>query len=344
MRRELSVFLVVLGFLLWGGANADAVEITWHALMHASVAGHGPGEDRLIGTEDDTTTGELNGCNAVASDDCAGGPTPQIGTYTYAAVEMDGDVTHECIAGKRSGQPCLCSDLETPCTGDGDCPGAVCQPADCCPGLLGTCLACAQDDPEGQPFGPPQDAYTYAGSSDDSAGTVTTCQETDPEGDEDPPTEFQVTAVDLAGNGPIPGFGAGCLQLAATGGPFLGTPCTGSGSISATFDVDAKVLNCMVPGGSMKDISVTGDIIDITDPDNPVPSEASCGYGNAELKVIAGHALEADENAKHLMIVCGDTTYPPDADVPCMKNAVAHLVWVLYTADDASNCADDTCP
>jgi len=343
MRKELFAVLVMVGFLLWGGTTANAVEITWSVLTHASLAGQGPGEDKLIGTEDDTTEGELNGCNFVASDDCGTGPTPEFGSYTYAAVEMDGAVTHECIAGTRNGQPCVCADLETPCSGDGDCPGAVCQPADCCPGRFGTCIACTQDDPEGEPFGPPNDAYTYSGPSQYSPGTVTTCQEVDPEGDEDPPTEFQFTEVDMGGNGPLPGFGGGCLQLASTGGPFLGTPCTGNGAISGSFDVDAMVLNCAVAAGTMEGISFTGDIIDITDPENPDPSVASCGYDSDELKVIAGHAVEANENAKHLMIICGDTTYPDTAGLPCMRKAVAHLVWVLYTANDASDCADDTC-
>ena len=44
------------------------------------------------------------------------------------------------------------------------------------------------------------------------------------------------------------------------------------------------------------------------------------------------------------MILCGDTTYPSTADIPCMKNGVANLVWVLYTTDDAYQCPDNDCP
>ncbi len=344
MRKECFAILMAVGLLLWGVSTAGAVEITWHVLTHDSIAGHGPGDDGLIGTEDDTTEGESNGCNYSPTDDCKTGPTPDVGTYTYAGVEMDGSQTHECVGGDLSGQPCLCADGETACTGDADCPGAVCAPADCCPGFLGTCLECAQDDPPGEPFGPPQDGHSYAGPSEFAPGTVVTCQEADPSGDaEDPPTEFEITAVDMGGNGPLPGFGGGCLELSPTGGPFLGTPCTGSGPISATFDVVTKALNCAVPSGTLEGVSVTGDIIDITDPDNPVPAEATCGYSNAQLKVIAGHAKEADPDAKHLMIICGGMTYPDTVDVPCMKNAVAYLAWVLYTTDDASACPDDGC-
>jgi hypothetical protein len=345
MRKELFAVLCMAGILLWGGTTATAVDITWNALMHDSIAGHGPGADKLIGTEDDTTTGESNTCNFVPTDDCGTTGNPQIGSYTYAAIEFDGAVTHECIGGPRSAQSCLCADLETPCTSNGDCPNALCAPGKCCPGLLAACIACAQDDPEGEPFGPPKDGYTYAGPSAEvgAAGTLTTCQEADPEGDEDPPTEFQFKAADWAANGPSPGFGTSCLRLPSTGGPFLGTPCTGSGPISGSLDTEALALDCKLPTGVIADLSVTGDIIDITDPDNPAPSTSSCGYNSDELKVIAGHAVEADANAKHLMIICGDTIMPDTTAIPCAKNAIANLVWVLYTTDDATQCPDDGC-
>jgi hypothetical protein len=346
MRKELFAILLMVGLLFWGGTTAKAVEITWHVLTHGSVAGHGPGDDKLIGTDDDTDTGELNTCNFVPTDDCGTVGTPDIGSYTYAAVEFDGAVTHECVGGDRNGQSCLCGDGTTACTRDDDCPAALCVPGDCCPGALGlaTCIACSQDDPEGEPFGPPNDTYTYAGSSQASAGIVTTCQEAGPEGDVDPPTDFQFIAFDMAGNGPLPGFGGSCLRLPSTGGPFLGSPCRGSGPISGSFDTEAMILDCKFPGGVMQDISVTGDIIDITDPGNPVPPEATCGYNSDELKVIAGHAVEADGNARHLMILCGDTTLPATTEIPCSKNAIANLVWVLYTTDDAYQCPEDDCP
>lgn len=345
MRKELFALLCMAGILLWGGTTANAVDITWHVITHDSIKGLGPGEDKLIGTDDDTTTGEWNTCNFVPTDDCGTVGNPTIGTYTYAAIEMDGELTHECVGGDRNGQSCLCGDGTTECTTDKDCPG-VCGAGDCCPGALGfaTCVACAQDDPEGEPFGPPNDSYAYAGPFQElSAGTVTTCQEADPAGDEDPPTDFQFVAIDMAGPGPAPGFGTSCLRLPSTGGPFLGSPCTGSGAISGSIATEAMVLGCRFPGGMIQDISMTGDIIDITNPDSPTPSTSSCGYNNDQLKVIAGHALDADENAKHLMILCGETTFPATTDVPCSKNAIANVVWVLYTTDDANQCPDDGC-
>ena len=346
MRKELFVVLVMAGFLLWGGTPAGAVDITWHMVMHSSLAGHGPGADGLIGTEDDSTTGEVNNCNFTVEGGCAASATtPGIGSYGYASTEMDGGLTHSCLGGAQPGATCVCADLVTPCTADADCPGALCSPADCCApgGILSPCIACTQDDPEGEPFGPPSDGYTYGGSSQLASGTLVTCQEADPSGDIDPPTDFQFKAADISGSEAIPGIGGGCVELSSAGGPYLGTPCTGSGTISATFSVETFMIGCTISGGTMDNVILTGDVIDITDPNNPAPATATCGYDSDEVKVIAGHALEADANAKHLMIICGDTTMPADSTIACMRNAQVHISWVLYTTDDASVCPEDGC-
>lgn len=172
MRKELFAVLVMVGFLLLGGTTAGAVDITWHMLTHASLAGHGPGVDKLIGTEDDTTTGEANNCNFTTEGGCAASSTtPAIGSYGYASTELDGDLTHSCLGGGQAGAPCTCDGDGTPCTGDADCEGALCVPGDCCPGgLLAPCIVCEQDDPVGEPFGPPSDGYTYGGSSQLGSG------------------------------------------------------------------------------------------------------------------------------------------------------------------------------
>jgi len=343
MKKALFAVLCVTAVLLWGAPAANAGALTWTVLTHASLAGKGPGPDELIGTTDDTTTGEFNSCNFTTASSCATTGSPTIGSYSYASVEMDGDVTHSCLGGDKAGAPCVCADLVTPCTEDAQCPGALCSPADCCPGgILTPCIACAQDDPPGEPFGPPKDTYTYGGSSQTSSGTLTTCQEADPVGDTDPPTDFEFTAVELAGSEAIPGIGEGCSRL-KSGGPYLASPCTGNGSISGSFDVETFILGCTVPGGTIDNQSLSGDIIDITDPNNPDPATASCGYTNDELKTIAGHAVEADANAKHLMIICGGATLPDTATTACTQKAITYLVWVFYTADDASQCPDNDC-
>jgi hypothetical protein len=345
MRKELFALLCVAGFLLWGGTTANAVDITWHMLTHSSLAGHGPGADLLLGTSDDTTTGEANNCNFTTDGGCAASATvPAIGSYGYASTELDGDVTHSCLGGASGGAPCVCADLVTPCTADAECPGALCSPADCCEGGLFTlCLPCAQNDPGGDPFAPPADSYTYGGSSQFASGTVTTCQEADPVGDTDPPTDFEFKVFDMSAGEALPGIGSGCVALSSAGGPYLGTPCTGSGTFSGTISIETFLLGCTMSGGMVDNISLAGDIIDITDPDNPAPATSSCGYDSAEVKVIAGHAVEADANAKYLMIFCGDTTVPADSAIPCTRNAQAHMSWVLYTTDDASACPDNGC-
>ena len=349
MKKHLFSILSMAVLLLWGVTTASAATLTWKVLTHSSVAGSGPGPDKLIGTTDDTTSGEINKCNYSTAPNCAATGNPTIGSYSYSAVEMDGNLTHACLGGSIAGQPCKCSDLTTPCTVDGDCPGALCAPGDCCPGMLGlaTCMTCVQNDPEGEPFGPPLDTYTYAGSAQNASGTLTTCQEADPPGDTDPPTEFEIKAVEFAGSEPLPGFAAlgdACMRLRSIGAPYLGSPCTGSGPISATVDVETFIANCTIPAGSIDNIRLTGDIIDITNPNSPSPSTSTCGYTNSELVTIANQAIAADPNAKHLMIVCGETTFPPTSEVPCMRGGIAYVVWLLYTADDASQCPDNGCP
>jgi hypothetical protein len=185
------------------------------------------------------------------------------------------------------------------------------------------------------------DAFIYVGSSQLSTGTLTTCHEADPVGDEDPPTDFQFTSIDIVGV--LQGFGAACVHLKSPGGPYLGTPCTGNGPISGSIDVQTFSLGCTVLAGTIDNISIAGDVIDITDPNNPDPATASCGYGSDDLKTIAANAVDVDANAKHLMIICGDATHPDSVDVPCVRNAQFHLVYVLYTTADASECPDSDC-
>lgn len=349
MRKKLLVLLCVAGLLMWAGTAANAGEITWRALTHSSIAGHGPGEDKLVGTSDDTTTGERNKCNYTAAADCVTTGTPTVGSYTYGATELDGDLTHSCGGGYASGSPCTCTDPPgEPCLSDADCSAGSCAGAgDCCPGSpleLSLCLTCAQDDPPGEPYGLPMDVYTYSGVSALANGTVRTCQEADPEGDTDPPFDFQFLSANLAESEVSAGYGGGCLRLKRDGGPYMGTPCTGSGPISGTIEVETFHTNCNLLGGTVDNIIFSGDVIDITDPNNPAPATSSCGYGSDDLKTIAAHAAEADVNAKHLMIICGDATHSPTSDKPCVRNAESHLMWVLYTTDDASQCPDDGCP
>lgn len=353
MRKEMLWMVCAVGLFLWGGAQADAKTVTWYVLTHSSIAGHGPGADRLIGTSDDTTTGERNKCNFTVDVNCATGTTPSIGSYTYGATELDGDVTHSCGGGDLAGEPCACAEPPgQPCTSDAQCsPSSCAGGGDCCPSdplTLSPCLQCTQDDPPGEPFGPPMDAYQYSGSYFGSlwsaTGRVFTCQEADPPGDTDPDTDFEFKIADMAVSEVTAGYGGGCLNLKRYSGPYLASPCTGSGPVSGTFDLETFHTGCNILGGTIDNIDIQGDIIDITDPNNPNPATATCGYGSDDLKTIAANAVAVNGLAKHLMIICGDTTHSPTSQKACMRNAYSYLAWVLYTTDDASECPDNDCP
>jgi hypothetical protein len=188
------------------------------------------------------------------------------------------------------------------------------------------------------------DVYSYSGASPAADGTVITCQEADPPTDpEDPPHEFQFTAVNLAESEVSAGYGGGYLNLKRAGGPYLGEPCTGSGPISGMIEIETFHTGGIL-GGTVENLAFVGDVISILDPNNPNPATATCGYNNDQLKTIAAHAGLADVNAKYLMIICGGATHSPTSDKACMRNAESYLVWVLYTTDDASLCPDDGCP
>jgi hypothetical protein len=352
MRRGHFAFLCLAGLLLWAIPPANAGVITWKALTHPSIAGHGPGVDKLIGTSDDTLIGDVerNRCNFDTGADCETTGAPTEGAYSYGATEVDGDVTHSCAGGYNGGGPCVCAaPAGQPCLEDTDCEASSCAGAgDCCPGspldLLSLCLECPKDDPPGEPFGYPMDVYTYSGSSPAANGTVTTCQEADFDGDTDPPFDFQFKAVNLAVTEASAGYGGGCLNLKGGGGPYLGSPCTGNGPITGTIEIETFHTGCSIRGGTIDNLDFDGDVINIVDPNNPDPATSTCGYTNAELKTIAAHAHVADVNAKYLMILCGGVTHSPTSDKACMRNAQSYLVWVLYTTDDAAACPDDGCP
>jgi hypothetical protein len=149
--------------------------------------------------------------------------------------------------------------------------------------------------------------------------------------------------IDFAGSEAIPGMGSGCLVSASSGRPFLGGPCTSSGQITGRYGAEVKLLGCTFSGGPIENIDFVGDIIDITDPYSPSPATATCGYNDIQLMTLADHALEADPEAKYLMVICGDTTISYDSPISCLGGAKAHLVWVLYTTQDASQCPDNDC-
>ena len=143
MRKELLAVLCAVGLVLGAVSFADAEIITWRVLQDASMVGKGPGPDRLLGTTDDTTTGENNNCNFNTVAGCATTGSPTTGTWSY--VELDLKLAASCLSGSNGGAPC---------TSNADCPDGICIP---CPDV----------------------AWSYMGNGGVSLGngTMVVCQE-----------------------------------------------------------------------------------------------------------------------------------------------------------------------
>ena len=123
--KKLTMLLCVTGMMLWGVTSATAGTLTWTLLEHSSVAGNGPGADGVIGTADDTSSGEKNNCNFSTASNCDAGSTPAIGSYSYTAIEYTNPTWNSCLdlaAGPYSGAPCVCAEpAGQPCTDDSQC-------------------------------------------------------------------------------------------------------------------------------------------------------------------------------------------------------------------------------
>lgn len=317
MRRKLLLILLLTCFLMWGWATAHAVGLYWTFLKHASVANKGPGPDALIGTSDDTNHGENNTCNFTVEQFCTLTGSPSVGSYSYAAIEFRSDMVNSCLYGDTPGEPCIagpCSPLGDYCPGD----GAICVPCNKSPTTW--------------------DSFTYFGPKYmPPSSTMITCQEYD--GPEDPnpldsggQTEFQIFDFYINLTELAPGTGSGMLHLSNIMTDFIGGPC-GLGPISGSFDVYIASFDpFMIP------MPFTGDVIDMDD-----PSASSCGYTVSDLNTMIANARSIEPSAEHLMIVCGSSTIPNDNLAPCMAGASFDFVFVVYTANDVTQCPDNGC-
>jgi hypothetical protein len=113
MRKGILVAVCATALLFLGTTLASAGDITWNILTDTSVAGAGPGADRVIGTADDTT----NNCNYTTATGCLAGSTPSIGSFSYTY--LDFVQTASCALGDKRGQTCA---------SNADCDDLPCQP------------------------------------------------------------------------------------------------------------------------------------------------------------------------------------------------------------------------
>jgi len=332
MKKGLITLLCVAAMMLWAVTAANAGVLTWTVLEHSSVAGNGPGADGVIGTADDTSSGENNSCNFSVGKNCAAGGTPSVGTYSFSALEYTNPTWYSCLditAGPYAGAPCVCAEpAGQPCQSDAQCESGTCAGAgDCCPGIVNICTACT-DNPSGY------DSYSYFGS-DASLGPaphLTTCQAYTT-------NNVQTTAYQVATSESIAGSGGACLKL-SPGGPYLQTPC-GVGAISSgNLDVDVYIGGCVLKGTTIQNISYTGRIVDM----DAIVAVSECGYTYAETVAMVNNARSVDPSAQYLLVICGSTTIPMDSKTACLRGADADFVLITYTSDDVTSCPASGCP
>ena len=281
------------------------------------VAGHGPGSDKLIGTGDDPTG---QNCNWSNSANCASGPLPFVGTYTYS--NLDYQLVYSCGLGTAG--PCKCSTGES-CTKDADCPSG-CGTGDCCPGLA-KCEAC-----------PDQAISFFDGAS--PHGAMETCQEYTN-------NNFIVKSYDVLTSESIAGTGGGCVLLNPGGGPYVGTfsAACPTGGVTGSMDVDVYVGGC--PSAikfTIRNISYNGNIVNYA-----TASSVSCNlngsrsYSGTNWTNLKNAASATCGSQGFLQLICGTTTLPA-SPVPCFEGAVVEFVNVLCTSDpDRSTCNDNDC-
>jgi hypothetical protein len=335
MRKGLITLLCVAGLMLWGVTTASATDLDWTLLMHSSVAGKGPGSDGVIGTSDDTSSGENNSCNFSVGKNCAAGSTPALGSYSATLIEYTNPTWYSCLditGGPYAGAPCVCAEpAGQPCQSDAQCESGTCAGAgDCCPGIANICTACT-DNPSGY------DSYSYFGidAGLGPAPNMTTCQSYNASG-----TNYEITAYQVATSESIAGSGGACIKLVLPGGPYLANGC-GVGAITGgSIDVDVYIGGCVIKGTTINGIAYNGDLVDM----DAIAAASSCGYNYAETVAMVNNARSQDPTAEYLMVMCGQVTVPMTSGTACLRGAVVDFMVVAHTPDDATSCPASACP
>jgi len=298
-RLFLGVFLALLLVVSLSTANAGVV--SWTVMQDVSVSGMGPGPDDLIGTADDTITGENNACNMTGLAGCASGPTPDTGTWSFVALELDDALLKSCSGGPNAGEPCTTNE---------ECEGAY-------------CIDCPQNEGTGDPW----DAYAYLGDVDNAGGrgTFTICQEDG--------ITFRYTGLWLGSSESIPWVGSGCVNPTSGGGPNTSNHC-GSGSFTSTADVTFKVGACLDPGGQIQNLELNGNIY----PTAGSNGFNNCGYSTDEIDSL--RAMAALQGGTFLLVMCGNSTVPDEVTTKaaCFRGAQTRHVIIAFTTGNVDDC------
>lgn len=309
----LAIFLCVA--LLAAAGTAVAGTVNWKIVTSSTVAGKVPGTDKLITVSDSGG----NNCNWSNAANCATGPAPSVGTYSYS--NLDYQLTHSCSIG--TGGPCTCSTGGS-CTSDADCTAGGCGgTGDCCSGTA-YCETC------------PDGALSFFDGSGSGHGEMDTCQAYSTS-----PLQSRLTRYDVLTSESIAGTGGGCILL-ASGGPYLINGC-GTGAISGSLNAEVHVGACpSLVKFTITGVSYNGNVVDYGS-----ASSISCNlggtrtYSGSNWTDLKNAAIATCGSSGHLELLCGTTTLPA-SPVPCFQGAVVEFVTVACTSDpDRSDCSYD---
>jgi hypothetical protein len=281
--------------------------VSWTVMQDSSVAGKGPGADDLIGTSDDSATGEKNACNMTGLAGCASGLTPETGTWSFAALELDDAMLKSCLGGPNAGEACTTNE---------ECEG-------------GYCIDCPQNEGPEDPW----DTYAYLGDVDllSGQGTITVCQEDG--------ITFRYTAINIGVSEAVPWVGSGCTSLTSGGGPNTSNHC-GATSFTSTADVTFKVGACLDPGGKVDNLELNGHIYSTAGGNG----FNNCGYTTEEIDSL--RAMAASQGGAFLLVMCGDSLIPDEdtTQAACLRGARTRHVIIAFTEGNADDCASPCQP
>ena len=307
MRNQVILAVFLTGLLLGSLSTVHAGVVSWTVMQDSSMAGKGPGADDLLGTTGDSTTGENNSCNMTGLAGCASGSTPDTGTWSFVALELDDALLKSCLGGPNAGESCTTNE---------ECEGSY-------------CVDCPQNEGAEDPW----DSYAYLGDVDivSGQGTFTVCQEDG--------ITFRYTGLRVGASESVPWVGSGCVNPTAGGGPNTSNHC-GSGAFTSTADVTFRVGACLDPGGRMENLELNGHIYP-TDGSNGFNN---CGYATDEIDSL--RAMAATQGGSFLLVMCGNGAIPDDqtTKAACLRGAQMRHVIVAFTADNADDCASPCQP
>lgn len=310
----LAVLLCVA--LLVAAGTALAGTVTWKVVTSSTVATKVPGANKIIEASDSGG----NNCNWTSAANCATGPAPSVGTYSYSY--LDYQLAYSC--GLGTGGPCTCAGGSQSCTSDADCPAGGCGGSgDCCQGAA-ACQACSDG------------AISFFDGSGSGHGEMDTCQAYLNS------AQSRLTRYDVLTSESLAGTGGGCVLLAA-GGPYVVSGC-GTGAISGSLNADVHVGGCpSLIKFTINNVQYNGNVVDYGS-----ATSVSCNLGGARTYTgaswtdLKNAAIATCGSSGYLQLLCGTTTLPA-SPVPCFQGAQVEFVTVACTSDpDRLSCAVDS--